>query len=86
MERYYMKKYHYLADFIKECLIEEYTKIEFNSYKVEEEYNRKIIFYYIKLNNNEYELKLYLDTNMSLFKLIEYAKIEVKELIVNCYK
>ena len=38
MDKYYMKKFNKFADFITECLHEEYTKIDFNSYKLEEKY------------------------------------------------
>lgn len=80
------EKYNHFADFIKESLNEIYTKINFNSYKIEETYNRVSIIYYIKLNDNENELRIFVDLNMSILKMIEQAKIDLKELVINCYK
>ena len=51
MEKYYMRKFNKFTDFIVECLREEYTKIDFNSYTLEEKYNRVTIKLYIKLNS-----------------------------------
>lgn len=86
MDKYYLKKYKHFADFIEECLNEDYTKIKFNSYRIEEEYNRISIIFYIKLNNNEYELRIFVDVNKSILKIIEQAKIDLSELIISCYK
>ena len=58
MEKYYMRKFNKFTDFIVECLREEYTKIDFNSYTLEEKYNRVTIKLYIKLNSGEYELRI----------------------------
>lgn len=49
MEKYYMRKFNKFADFIIECLREEYTKIDFNSYALEEKFNRVTLKLYIKL-------------------------------------
>ena len=37
MDKYYKKKFNKFADFIIECLVEEYTKLEFTNYKLKEE-------------------------------------------------
>ena len=34
MDKYYMRKFNKFADFIIDCLREEYTKIDFNNYAV----------------------------------------------------
>lgn len=86
MDKYYLKKYNHIADFIQEVLNENYKKIKFNSYKIEEEYNRATLIFYIKLNDNEYELRIPLDLNKSILKIIEQAKLDLNDLIINCYK
>lgn len=43
-----MKKFNKFADFIIECLVEEYTKLEFNNYKLKEEYHVILIQLYQK--------------------------------------
>ena len=37
MDKYYMKKFNKFADFIIECLVEEYTKLEFTSYELKKQ-------------------------------------------------
>nr|DAW20219.1 MAG TPA: hypothetical protein [Caudoviricetes sp.] len=86
MDKYYLKKYNHFADFIKESLNEIYTKINFNSYKIEEKYNRASIIYYLKINDNEYELRIRIDINKSILEIIEQAKIDLNELLINIYK
>lgn len=86
MDKYYSKKYNHIADFIQEDLNENYKKIKFNSYKIEEEYNRVTLIFYIKLNDNEYELRIPLDLSKSILKIIEQAKLDLNDLIINCYK
>lgn len=86
MDKYYLKKYNHFADFIKESLNEVYTKINFNSYRIEEKNEIVTIIFYIKLNDNEYELKIIVDLNMSILEIIEQAKNDLRKLIINCYR
>lgn len=86
MEKYYMRKFNKFTDFIVECLREEYTKIDFNSYTLEEEYNRVIIKLYIKLNSDEYELRIPCDFNVPISKILYEAKSDISQIILNCYK
>lgn len=86
MEKYYMRKFNKFTDFIVECLREEYTKIDFNSYTLEEEYNRVTIKLYIKLNSDEYELRIPCDFNVPISKILYEAKSDISQIILNCYK
>lgn len=86
MEKYYMKKFKKFTDFIVECLHEEYTKIDFNSYTIEEQYNRVTIKLYIKLNSNEYELIISCDFDVPISKILYEAKSDITQIILNCYK
>ena len=86
MEKYYMKKFNKFADFIVACLKEEYTKIDFNSYILEEKYNRVTIKLYIKLYNDEYELRIPCDFNVPISKILHEAKSDISQIILNCYK
>lgn len=86
MDKYYMKKFNKFADFIIECLVEEYTKLEFISYKLKEEYNSVIIQLYIKINSNEYEIRIRCDFNTTISKILHEAKSDISQLILNCYK
>lgn len=86
MDKYYMKKFNKFADFIIECLVEEYTKLEFTSYKLIEEYNRVLIQLYIKISSNEYELRIPCDFNVPISKILHEAKSDISQIILNCYK
>lgn len=86
MNKYYMKKFNKFADFITECLVEEYTKLEFTSYKLKEEYNRVTIQLYIKINSKEYEIRIPCDFNTTISKILHEAKSDISQLILNCYK
>lgn len=86
MEKYYMRKFNKFTDFIVECLREEYTKIDFNSYTLEEKYNRVTIKLYIKLNSDEYELRIPCDFNVPISKILYEAKSDISQIILNCYK
>lgn len=86
MEKYYMEKFKKFTDFIVECLHEEYTKINFNSYTIEEKYNKVTIKIYIKLNGNEYELRIPCDFNVPISKILYEAKSDITQIILNCYK
>lgn len=86
MDKYYRKKFNKFADFIIECLVEEYTKLEFIRYKLKEEYNRVIIQLYIKINSNEYEIRIPVDFNITISKILDAAKSDISQLILNCYK
>lgn len=86
MEKYYMRKFNKFTDFIVECLREEYTKIDFNSYTLEEKYNRVTIKLCIKLNSDEYELKIPCDFNVPISKILHEAKSDISQIILNCYK
>lgn len=86
MDKYYMKKFNKFADFILECLHEEYTKIEFNKYELEDQYNKVTIKLYIELNCTEYEIRIPCDFNTSITKLLHEAKSDISQLIINCYK
>lgn len=86
MEKYYMRKFNKFTDFIVECLREEYTKIDFNSYTLEDKYNRVTIKLYIKLNNGEYELRIPCDFNVPISKILHEAKSDISQIILNCYK
>lgn len=86
MDKYYRKKFNKFADFIIECLVEEYTKLEFTSYKLKEEYNRVIIQLYIKINSNEYEIRIPCDFNVPISKILHEAKSDISQIILNCYK
>lgn len=81
-----MEKFKKFSDFIVECLHEEYTKIDFNSYTIEEQYNRVTIKLYIKLNSNEYELRIPCDFNVPISKILSEAKSDITQIILNCYK
>ena len=85
MDKYCMKKFNKFTDFIVECLREEYTKIDFNSYRLEEKYNKVTIKLYIKLNSNEYELRIPCDFNVPISKILHEAKSDIMQ-IINCYK
>ena len=86
MEKYYMRKFNKFTDFIVECLREEYTKIDFNSYTLEEEFNRVTLKLYIKLNSDEYELRIPCDFNVPISKILHEAKSDISQIILNCYK
>ena len=86
MEKYYMKKFNKFTDFIVECLREEYTKIDFNSYTLEEKYNRVTLKLNIKLNSDEYELRIPCDFNVPISKILHEAKSDISQIILNCYK
>lgn len=86
MEKYYMRKFNKFTDFIVECLHEEYTKIDFNSYTLEEKYNRVTIKLYIKLNSGEYELRIPCDFNVPISKILHEAKSDISQIILNSYK
>ena len=86
MEKYYMRKFNKFTDFIVECLREEYTKIDFNSYALEESYNRVTLKLYIKLNSDEYELRIPCDFNAPISKILHEAKSDISQIILNCYK
>lgn len=81
-----MKKFNKFADFIVACLEEEYTKIDFNSYTLEEKYNRVTIKLYIKLNSDEYELIIPCDFTVPTTKILNKAKNDISQIILNCYK
>ena len=86
MNKYYRKKFNKFADFIIECLVEEYTKLEFTSYKLKEEYNKVIIQLYIKINSNEYEIRIPCDFNTAISYILHEAKSDISQLILNSYK
>lgn len=86
MDKYYKKKFNKFADFIIECLVEEYTKLEFTNYKLKEEYNRVTIQLYIKINSNKYEIRIPCDFNTSISIILDKAKSDISQLILNCYK
>lgn len=86
MDKYYKKKFNKFADFIIECLVEEYTKLEFTNYKLKEEYNRVTIQLYIKINSNEYEIRIPCDFTTSISIILHKAKSDISQLILNCYK
>lgn len=86
MDKYYMRKFNKFTDFIVECLREEYTKIDFNRYTLEEEYNRVLIKLYIKLNSYEYELRIPCDFDVPISKILHEAKSDISQIILNCYK
>lgn len=85
-DKYDMIKFNKFADFILECLGEEYTKLEFNGYKLIEKYNKVTIQLYIKINSNEYEIRIPCDFNTSISKILHEAKSDINQLILNCYK
>lgn len=85
-DKYDMTKFNKFADFILECLVEEYTKLEFNGYKLKEEYNKVTIQIYIKINSNEYEIRIPCDFNTTISKILHEAKSDISHLILNCYK
>ena len=70
MDKYYMKKFNHFADFIKAYLNEEFSKLEISSYIIEEKYNRATIMY-IKIDNNEHQLCIPIDFNISLSKILD---------------
>ena len=74
------------ADFILECLCEYYTKIDFNNYTLVKDYNRVIIILNITLNNNEYSIRISCDFNMPISKILNKAKSDINQLILNSYK
>ena len=74
------------ADFILERLREEYTKIDFNNYTLVKDYNGVTIILYITLNNNEYSIRIPCDFNMPISKILNEAKSDINQLILNCYK
>lgn len=86
MNKYCVKKFNKFADFITECLVEEYTKLEFTSYKLKEEYNRVTIQLYIKINSKEYEIRIPCDFNTTISKILDEAKSDINHLILNSYK
>lgn len=86
MDKYYMRKFNKFADFIIDCLCEEYTKIDFNNYALEEKYNKVTIKLYIKLNSDEYELRIPCDFNVPISKILHGAKSDISQIILNCYK
>ena len=86
MEKYYMRKFNKFTDFIVECLREEYTKIDFNRYALEEEYNTVTIKLYITLNSDEYELRIPCNFNAPISKILHEAKNDIIQIILNCYK
>ena len=86
MDNYNMRKFNKFADFIIDCLHEEYTKIDFNSYALEEKYNRVTIKLYIKLNSNEYEIRIPCNFNVPISKILHEAKSDISQIILNCYK
>lgn len=86
MDKYYMKKFNKFADFILECLREEYTKIDFNNYTLEEKYNNVTIKLYIKLNSDENELIIPCNFNIPISKILNGAKSDISKIIINCYK
>lgn len=86
MEKYYMRKFNAFADFITECLREAYTKIDFNNYILEEKYNKVTIKIYININSDEYEVRIPCDFNTTITKILNEAKSDISQLIINCYK
>ena len=86
MDKYYMKKFDKFADFIIECLREEYTKIDFNKYTLEEEYNNVTIKLYIKLNSDECELRIPCNFKLPITKIFNEAKNDISQIILKCYK
>lgn len=86
MDKYYMRKFNKFADFIIECLHEEYKKIDFNNYILEEKYNRVTIHIYIKLNSDEHKLIIPCDFNVPISKILHESKSDINQLIINCYK
>ena len=81
-----MKKFYKFADFILECLHEEYTKIEFNKYELEDEYNKVTIKLHIELNLDDYEIIIPCDFNVPITKILHEAKSDISQIILNCYK
>lgn len=86
MDKYYMKKFNKFADFILECLREEYTKIDFNNYTLVENYNKVTIILTITLNNNEYNIRIPCDFNIPISKILHETKSDICQIILNCYK
>lgn len=86
MDKYYMKKFNKFADFILDCLHEEYTKIDFNNYTIVENYNKVTIILCIQLNNNEYSIRIPFDFNVPISKILHEAKSDISQIILNCYK
>ena len=74
------------ADFILECLREEYTKIDFNNYTLVEDYNGVTIILQITLNNNEYSIRIPCYFNIPISKILNETKSDINQLILNCYK
>ena len=81
-----MKKFYKFADFILECLHEEYTKIEFNKYELEDKHNRVIIKLQIGINLNSYVINIPCDFNAPISKILYEAKSDISQIILNCYK
>lgn len=86
MDKYYMKKFNKFADFIVTCLQEEYKKIEFNSYKLEDNYKKVTIKLYIKINSHEYEIRIPCDFSTPISKILYEAKSDISQIILNSYK
>lgn len=86
MDKYYMKKFNKFADFILECLHEEYRKIDFNNYTLVENYNKVTINLCITLNNNEYYIRIPCDFNIPITKILYETKSDISQIILNCYK
>jgi hypothetical protein len=82
MYKYDTKKFNKFADFIIECLVEEYSKLEFNSYKLK----KNTIQLYIKINSNEYVIRIPCDFNTTISKILHEAKSDISQLILNYYK
>lgn len=86
MDKYYTRKFNKFTDFIVECLREEYSKIDFNSYTLVENYNKVTIIICIKLNSDEYELRIPCDFNVPISKILYEAKSDIRQIILNSYK
>lgn len=81
-----MKKFYKFADFILECLHDEYTKIEFNKYELEDKYNKVSIKLQIEINLNVYEIIIPCNFNVPITKILHEAKSDISQIILNCYK
>lgn len=86
MDKYYLKKFNKFTDFIITCLQEEYSKIEFNSYELEDKYNSVTIKLYIKISCNEYEVRIPCDFGKPISKILHEAKSNISQIILNSYK